>query len=158
MLRAEQVDAFHFFVRCGNGRIEIGDYHDEAQGDAIRSVLAEAKRQGNGWHYDSTPLPPGFTVRSVGHSVGPVRWDFFTNKMRGHSIVVRQVWFPFWLLSLTTAAWPLASIGLLIRRRLRLTGVGCCVNCGYDLRATPEVGGELLAQCPECGRPTTANV
>jgi hypothetical protein len=33
---------------------------------------------------------------------------------------------------------------------------GKCEACGYDLRATPESGGELLAVCPECGRAGTA--
>ncbi len=40
------------------------------------------------------------------------------------------------------AIWPLARLRKLNRRQRQ----GCCVNCGYDLRASPE-------RCPECGRP-----
>ena len=49
--------------------------------------------------------------------------------------------FPHWL--------PAAILGLMsiffIRKSRRLRHrLGCCPNCGYDLRATPE-------RCPECG-------
>ena len=39
------------------------------------------------------------------------------------------------------------------RRRLRQyrRANNLCEACGYDLRATPEKGGALLARCPECG-------
>jgi hypothetical protein len=50
---------------------------------------------------------------------------------------------PAWFLVLTFSALPLARLRegyrLWLRRRSHL-----CVNCGYDLRATPD-------RCPECG-------
>jgi hypothetical protein len=48
---------------------------------------------------------------------------------------------PYWLLALI-AALPMSLIWFTLRRRRP----GCCLNCGYDLRATPD-------RCPECGRP-----
>jgi hypothetical protein len=50
---------------------------------------------------------------------------------------------PFWFLLILAA---LLAIPRLTRRveRDRRFAAGCCMRCGYDLRATPE-------KCPECG-------
>jgi hypothetical protein len=58
---------------------------------------------------------------------------------------------PFWLLTTLTAILPLFQIPLLIRalrKSIRRTH-GLCLNCGYDLRASPTT-------CPECGQPTSS--
>ena len=52
---------------------------------------------------------------------------------------------PFWLL-LTLAAIPTA---LLWQRDRRTVKPGCCLTCGYDLRASKKT-------CPECGTPVEA--
>ena len=49
---------------------------------------------------------------------------------------------PFWLL-FTLAAFPTA---VLWHRDRRTVKPGCCLTCGYDLRASKKV-------CPECGMP-----
>jgi hypothetical protein len=54
---------------------------------------------------------------------------------------------PHWLILLLTGLIPGRKlIGALRRRRRALRAV--CVNCGYDLRATPD-------RCPECGTLST---
>ena len=56
---------------------------------------------------------------------------------------------PLWFLASVTAIGPLwatRSAALRRRRKLRRSR-GLCVNCGYDLRATPD-------RCPECGDET----
>ncbi len=49
----------------------------------------------------------------------------------------------FGLLTLSTLAWPIASL-IGTRLKLRQASAGHCSRCGYDLRGTPE-------RCPECG-------
>jgi hypothetical protein len=56
--------------------------------------------------------------------------------------------FPHWMLLLATAVPASYSVcRFLLRCRVRRTGQ--CVDCGYDLRATPE-------RCPECGAAAAA--
>ncbi|HEX4796877.1 MAG TPA: hypothetical protein VH370_24005 [Humisphaera sp.] len=54
-----------------------------------------------------------------------------------------SVSFPHWLAILVFGVAPAAHLFQLLKARKRRRR-GCCVSCGYDLRATPE-------QCPECG-------
>lgn len=60
----------------------------------------------------------------------------------------RVVSIPFWA---PIALLSLPMIVLLVRRarERRLTRVGLCRTCGYDLRASPD-------RCPECGAAVTA--
>jgi hypothetical protein len=67
--------------------------------------------------------------------------------------ISRVVIFPYWaaqlaltlpllyVLAIAKSAWQ--------RRQRRMTG--CCIQCGYDLRASPD-------RCPECGTIATPNV
>src|SRR5262249_30461771 len=59
-------------------------------------------------------------------------------------IRITSISVPLWLPAILFATSP--SLWLLYERRRRaaLRAVGCCKNCGYDLRATPD-------RCPECG-------
>jgi hypothetical protein len=59
------------------------------------------------------------------------------------SIVVEEFTVLLWAPLLTTGVFPALWLLLWVRRRSR-TPAGCCPNCGYDLRATPD-------RCPECG-------
>jgi len=56
-----------------------------------------------------------------------------------------SVWVQYWLLCVVSGAGPLMLILRRLRRRTPRDGM--CVNCGYDLRATPD-------RCPECGTAT----
>jgi uncharacterized membrane protein YfcA len=60
---------------------------------------------------------------------------------------------PVIALALPPMGWIGAWLMRLIRarRRRRRSIAGRCVECGYDLRAGPEGGAELLQRCPECG-------
>lgn len=60
----------------------------------------------------------------------------------------REVFLPLGVIALALALLPAARVGGALvrmqRRRRRVSQVGRCAVCGYDLRATPE-------RCPECG-------
>ena len=56
---------------------------------------------------------------------------------------LRYLTAPYWALSIIFALAP-ALVTVRSMRRKRRKRAGCCLNCGYDLRATPD-------RCPECG-------
>jgi hypothetical protein len=63
---------------------------------------------------------------------------------------------PWWFLTVLLSIAP--GLAFLRWRRSKLDRTGHCVGCGYDLRASPEPTGTLLATCPECGRPSQGTV
>jgi hypothetical protein len=60
----------------------------------------------------------------------------------------RLIVVPYRWLTLLFAILPAMTALPMIRRRRRF-GIGKCIHCGYDLRASPE-------QCPECGAATSS--
>src|SRR4051812_40563684 len=59
--------------------------------------------------------------------------------MWGYTVAV----LPLWALFLPLAAFTIAAFTI-HRRQERRAKQNCCLNCGYDMRATP-------GRCPECG-------
>jgi hypothetical protein len=77
--------------------------------------------------------------RSPAHGILGFGWETRANQWGSYIMVT----VPFWLVILLLAMPATLRIWQPIRRSRRRRA-GCCVNCGYDLRATPE-------RCPECG-------
>jgi hypothetical protein len=73
------------------------------------------------------------------HGFGLARGDHMLQRP-SYTAVLCPTWAVLAVLLLPMGLW--AGIGWRQRRRVK---AGHCVNCGYDLRATPE-------KCPECGR------
>jgi hypothetical protein len=69
-------------------------------------------------------------------------WDIDGGKYRGDGRMI-SVKAP-WVLIAPMACLPAVVMIVRGRRRMKRVIAGKCLNCGYDLRATPE-------RCPECG-------
>ena len=112
------------------------------------------------WRADTVPgLPYEWSLRSARSAASETDSvnDFFSSARvydgiagvwwftgtRAEDRSVYEVFVPHWMLALLTGILPTAwAVGRW--RRRRTIAAGCCPNCGYDLRATPE-------KCPECG-------
>ncbi len=111
---------------------------DESRRAAIeihRQALAEllpagdaARRQWSGPWWDRRRI-----------SIGG-RWD---SSLWSCRTVLLPHWLTIWPALLLPLIWTTRR-GVQWRRERRRRNAGCCVRCGYDLRATPE-------RCPECG-------
>ena len=154
----ERVELVGLMAGWQDGCMGMGTARGEYTNDWLDLGRSRAETEGTGWQCDAGPGSLWLYIFNPGGSWGPFRWDHPLFWDTGYSFVEHHVYIPCWMIALIAGTWPLASLTLFFRRRSRrrrLARLGCCAKCGYDLRATPQAGGELLRQCPECGTPTT---
>jgi hypothetical protein len=96
-----------------------------------RGRLAFCRQRGHDWH------SPHTAFRILGLE--------YASSTAGQSYL-KDLYVPYWLLTLITLILPLTCTTSWIRRQVqaRRHRPGLCPTCGYDLRATPN-------RCPECG-------
>jgi hypothetical protein len=156
-LNPERVEEVSFTAGWGEGWIGIHSWRGAYWNQELREGRNEAAKQGAGWQTKRTSATPWFIDIKLDHSWGPLRWESHVWEVPGKSGATRHVSLQCWLLALLAGAWPLTSLTLHLRRRARTrrrARAGCCLHCGYDLRATPmpgKVADDLLSKCPECG-------
>ncbi len=116
---------------------------------AVWAVSTQFAVVRNGQYVSLIIVAGGLTINTGNILPGPVGW--FTGQPMGFDAGFYlpnagsfgqgvSVSIPFWLL-FTLAAIPTA---LLWHRDRRTVKPGCCLTCGYDLRASKKI-------CPECG-------
>jgi hypothetical protein len=153
-VQTERIDVDGYEGGWSHGEFGVRKWRQGYAGD----FLSEGRNwevEGPNWHWFQGYGPPViFWAPDSLSRWGPFRWRYFDGDNSGESATEYVFCFPCWFLSLFTSLWPLTSLTLLHRRRARLRRLaraGCCNQCGYDLRATAEKSGPLLARCPECG-------
>jgi len=123
--------------------------------DFYRAATIAAKSEGSGWKVVSKTWPLGdwnwlpsyVHLDSVGSWHRMFYWKSDGFEQPGYADRAVFVAARFWVIALLTGIWPISSVGLLLRQRIRkrrLIRSGQCPICGYDLRASPD-------RCPECG-------
>src|SRR5207247_238621 len=103
---------------------------------------------GHGWFVQS-PVAPAPIWRWL-HT--PDGWEVLGFRFESGNEFSRPFWFgcevPLWFLAIFLSLMPSLAV-IRARRRWARLRRGACLRCGYDLRATPRGGGELLPRCPE---------
>jgi hypothetical protein len=101
------------------------------------SIILQRGSFDHGWIHASSPADASIAR--------PARFRYEWPPYAATPTVALQapLWFPCSLLAIGPTFWLIAY-----RRRAKRARLGLCLNCGYDLRASPE-------RCPECGAQIT---
>jgi len=161
-VRAERVDMNSADVESRNGWIVASYWAAHfLNGNELGAGRQLAAQQGKGWRWGTFSAYESDLWIASFEGWGPLRWQFATESNTERADESRTIAISCWLLAPLLALWPLTSLTLLIRRRTRRRRritTGCCQQCGYDLRATADKSGPLLAGCPECGAESALRV
>ena len=130
-----------FDWRC-TARVSFGGWRFQRGGFIATSI----RRPRPGELFNDAPIAPA-PIAGVAMGARPVPAATVSDTL------VRPWWIivvPLWEVAALTAVPALVRFWLVLRRR-RWARVGCCPQCGYDLRCSTD-------QCPECGtgRPEAA--
>jgi hypothetical protein len=150
----ERIEEIDFYAAWGDGRIGLGEWRGEYAHEMLSQARARAAARRTGWQWRVESGTPWIIGGNSGAWWSPFGWYSLTHAHPGGWYVARYASIPCWLLAASAGAWAMSSLALRLRRhsrRSRLLRSGCCLDCGYDLRATPEAGGLLVGRCPECG-------
>ena len=96
--------------------------------------------------FDSAAAAAGWGTMDVRFKCGL----FIYASLRFPSFACYALQIPFWVVALALSLYPLFTV-FRWRARRRRVNKGCCVKCGYDLRASEGV-------CPECGTPIARGI
>jgi hypothetical protein len=128
-------DAFSGFTRAASYSCDVG---------RGRVWVARDTRWGRpeGWSFTHATTHPPHLIATPTGTLG--RLGFFLDSPPGRRGEPRiSLVFPIWFAAAIAAILP-ACVTPGRLRRWRRRARGACLNCGYDLRATPD-------RCPECG-------
>ena len=118
------------------------------------------------WYERQSQLVPFASASGWVYASGAAREPFHTDTISwanrvgfgaGHVVAylgkMRWVWVPWWAITavVTLPVVLLARRSLRAYRVVRSRRAGSCVQCGYDLRASP-------GRCPECGAEVVGSV
>jgi hypothetical protein len=128
-----------FIIESGRGGLALHYFVEIWEGVGPPLTPSECK-----WEFEGISHLVPVNPRPVTASRGALGFSFVWRA--DGATTERELVVPCWLVLVVTAILPTIEIRRQYRRRslIRRKEQGRCVQCGYDLRATPSV-------CPECG-------